>query len=85
MTCPPLTAPLPERASGGVYARLVYLPPYSPDLNPIELVLSKFNRLLTSASARTVDTLWSVCSDVLDRFTEHECRSCFKHCGYRYA
>jgi transposase len=65
-------------------ARLVYLPPYSPDLNPIELVFSKFKWLLKSASARTVETLWSVCSDVLDRFTEQECRNCFRHCGYRY-
>lgn len=64
-------------------ARLVYLPPYSPDLNPIELVFSKFKWLLKSASARTFETLWSVCSDVLDRFTE-ECRNCFRHCGYRY-
>jgi transposase len=65
-------------------ARLVYLPPYSPDLNPIELVFSKFKWLLKSASARTVEALWSVCSDVLDRFTEEECRNCFRHCGYRY-
>ena len=65
-------------------ARLVYLPPYSPDLNPIELVFSKFKWLLKSASARTVEALWSVCGDVLDRFTEAECRSCFRHCGYRY-
>jgi len=64
-------------------ARLVYLPPYSPDLNPIELVFSKFKWLLKSASASTVETLWSVCSDVLDRFTEEECRYCFRHCGYR--
>jgi transposase len=65
-------------------ARLVYLPPYSPDLNPIELVFSKFKWLFKSASARTVEALWSVCGDVLDRFTEAECRSCFRHCGYRY-
>lgn len=65
-------------------ARLVYLPPYSPDLNPIELVFSKFKWLLKSASARTVEALWSVCGDALGRFTEAECRNCFKHCGYRY-
>jgi hypothetical protein len=39
---------------------------------------------LKSASARTVEALWSVCGDVLDRFTETECRNCFQHCGYRY-
>jgi transposase len=65
-------------------ARLVYLPPHNPDLNPIELVFSKFKWLLKCASARTVEILWSVCSDVLDRFTESECRNCFRHCGYRY-
>jgi transposase len=56
----------------------------SPDLNPIELVFSKFQLLLKSASAGTVEALWSVCRDVLARFTETECRNCFQHCGYRY-
>jgi transposase len=65
-------------------ARVFYLPPYSPDLNPIERVFSKFKWLLKSASARTVEALWSVCGDVLDRFTEAECRNCLKHCGSRY-
>lgn len=50
-------------------ARVVYLPPYSPDLNPIELVFSKFKWLRKSASARTVEALWAVCGDVLDRCT----------------
>ena len=53
-----------------VGARVVSLPPHSPDLNPIELVLLKFTWLLKSASARTVQALWSVCGDVLDRLTE---------------
>ena len=65
-------------------ARVLYLPPYSPDMNPIELVFSKFKWLLKSASARSVEALWTVCGDLLDRFTETECRNCFKHCGYRY-
>lgn len=65
-------------------ARLIYLPPYSPDLNPIELVFSKFKWLLKTASARTVESLWSLCGDLIDRFTEVECRNCFRHCGYRY-
>jgi len=65
-------------------ARVVYLPPYSRDLNPIGLVFSKFKRLLKSASARVVEALWSVCGDDLDRFTEPAYRNCFKHCGYRY-
>ena len=55
-----------------VGARLVYLPPYSPDLNPSELVVSKFKWLLKSASASTVGALWSACGAMLDRFTEAE-------------
>jgi transposase len=73
-----------HEAITAVGARLLYLPPYSPDLNPIELVFSKFKWLLRSASARTVESLWSLCGELLDRFTEAECRNCFRHCGYRY-
>ncbi|NCA18000.1 MAG: hypothetical protein EBS90_13320 [Betaproteobacteria bacterium] len=73
-----------REAIESVGARLVYLPPYRPDPNPIELAFSKFKWLLKSASARTVDALWSVCGDMLDRFTEAECRNSFRHCGYRY-
>jgi len=65
-------------------ARIIYLPPYGPDLNPIKLVFSKFQWLLKSASARTVEALWSVCGGVLDRPTETECRNSFRHCGYRH-
>ncbi len=65
-------------------ARLVYLPPYSPDFNPNELAFSKFKWLLKRASARTVETLWTLCGELLDQFTEAECRNCFRHCGYRY-
>lgn len=65
-------------------AQVMYLPPYSPDFNPIELVFAKFKWLLKSASARSVDALWDLCGTILDAFTEHECRNCFKHCGYRY-
>jgi transposase len=73
-----------REAITAVGARLLYLPPYSPDLNQSELVFSKFKWLLRIASARTVETLRSLCGELLDRFTEAECRNCFKHCGYRY-
>lgn len=73
-----------REAIEGAGAKLFYLPPYSPDLTPIELVFSKFKWLLRSAAARTVEALWSVCGDVLGRFTEAECRNCFRPCGYRY-
>ena len=73
-----------REAITAVGARAFYLPPYSPDTNPIELVFSKFKWLLKSASARTVESLWSVRGDLFDRFTEAECRNCCRHCGYRY-
>jgi transposase len=65
-------------------ARLLYLPPYSPDLNPIELVFSKFKDLIRRAAERTVDGLWRLCGELLDRFTPGECRNYLRHCGYRY-
>ena len=65
-------------------AELWYLPPYSPDFNPIELVFAKFKWLLRTAAERTVAALWSRCGELLDRFQETECRNYFRHCGYRY-
>jgi transposase len=68
----------------GAGARVAYLPPYSPDLNPIETVFSKFKSLLRSAAERTVETLWNTCGKLLDEFSESECRKHIHHCGYRY-
>ena len=73
-----------REAIEAVQARLVYLPPYSPDLNPIEQAFSKFKWLLRSAEERTVESLWHTCGQLLDQFTESECRNYFRHCGYRY-
>ena len=66
----------------GAGCRLLYLPPYSPDLNPIENAFSKLKRLLRTAAERTVDGLWSAVGRLLDRFTRRECRNYFRHCGY---
>ncbi len=63
-------------------ARVLYLPPYSPDLNPIELAFSKLKWLLRSAAERTVDALWSRLGQLLDRFPADQCRNYFRHCGY---
>jgi transposase len=63
-------------------ARLMYLPPYSPDLNPIELVFAKLKWLLRSAAERTVEALWSRLGQLLDAFPPHQCRNYFRHCGY---
>lgn len=65
-------------------ATLMFLPPYSPDLNPIEQVFSKFKWLLKSAGQRTVEALWRTCGKLLERFSESECRNYLRHCGYRY-
>lgn len=65
-------------------AKLLYLPPYSPDLNPIENAFAKFKWLLKSAADRTVDALWQTCGRLIDRFTPTECRNYFRHAGYRY-
>ena len=66
----------------GAQAELVYLPPYSPDLNPIELAFSKIKQALRSLAARTVDTLWSCTQGVLDRVTGADAAGFFQHCGY---
>ena len=63
-------------------AKIVYLPPYSPDLNPIELVFSKLKWLLRSAQARTVEALHSLLGTLLDHFPPEECRRYLSHCGY---
>lgn len=71
-----------RKAIEGAGCRLLFLPPYSPDLNPIENAFSKLKRLLRSAAERTVDRLWGAIGNLLDRFTGEECRNYFRHCGY---
>jgi transposase len=66
-------------------ASLRFLPPYSPDLNPIELLSSKLKRLLRSAAARTIDALWHAIGQLLDQFTPAECANYLRHCGYAYS
>ncbi len=63
-------------------ARLLFLPPYSPDFNPIEMAFSKLKALLRKAAARTVDELWSVIADCLAAFKVAECRNYFEAAGY---
>jgi transposase len=62
-------------------ARLLYLPPDSPDLNPIELAFSKLKSLLRTSAERTVDALWSRIGQLLDHFPAQQCRNYFRHCG----
>ncbi len=62
--------------------KLLYLPPYSPDLNPIENAFAKLKALLRTAAARTVEGLWSAIGRCLDCFTSRECVNYFKAAGY---
>ncbi len=63
-------------------ATLRYLPPYSPDFNPIENAFAKLKALLRKAAERTVDALWDPISLVLDAFTPAECANYFAAAGY---
>jgi transposase len=65
-----------------VGAQLLFLPPYSPDLNPIELVFSKVKQLLRSLACRTREALWQTMQSVLDQVTASDAANCFRHCGY---
>jgi transposase len=63
-------------------ARLLYLPAYSPDFNPIEMAFSKFKALLRAAAARTIPDLWEAIRLALDAFTPRDCRNYFAAAGY---
>ena len=63
-------------------AELVYLPPYSPDLNPIELAFSKVKQLLRSLALRNMEVLWQSFQGVLDRISASDAAGYFRHCGY---
>ena len=63
-------------------ASLLYLPAYSPDLNPIEQVFAKLKALLRKAAVRTKDTLWATIGTLLDAFTPDECVNYLANCGY---
>lgn len=63
-------------------AELIFLPPYSPDLNPIELIFAKLKHLLRSLACRTREALWRAMQSVLDQVTASDAANCFHHCGY---
>ena len=63
-------------------ARLLFLPPYLPDFNPIENAFSKLKALLSKAAARTVDGLWKAVASANDTFTPAECANYFAAAGY---
>jgi transposase len=71
-----------QQAIESAGARLVYLPPYSPDLNPIEKAFSKLKAILRKAAARTLEDLCAAIASALDAFQSRECRNYFAACGY---
>jgi transposase len=78
----------PHKASGvrekieAAGATLLYLPPYSPDYNPIENMWSKVKSYLRSAAARTYEALQEAVTSALNKITPDDCRGFFQHCGY---
>lgn len=63
-------------------ATLRFLPPYSPDFNPIEQAFSKLKAHLRKAAERTIHGLWSAIGRIIDLFTPQECVNYFANCGY---
>lgn len=83
---------LPAHKVGGVResieavgAMLVYLPPYSPDLNPIEMAFAKLKALLRKAAARSIEALWDAVAEALRCFTPQDCANFFAAAGYGLA
>ena len=80
---------LPAHKSGAVRhaiqaagAELRFLPPYSPDFNPIEMAFSKLKAFLKKTAARTIDDLWEAIAIGIDTFTPTECQNYFAAAGY---
>jgi transposase len=63
-------------------ARLLYLPSYSPDLNPIEQAFAKLKALLRAKALRTVEALWNALGDIVTCFSPDECANFLRHAGY---
>ena len=66
----------------GAGGTLPYLPPYSPDLNPIEMAFAKLKQLMRSAAHRTIDAMWRDVQRMLDLITPDDAANFVRHCGY---
>jgi transposase len=71
-----------REAIEAVGAHVLYLPAYSPDLNPIEMVFHKIKSILRKMRIRTVDALWDALGSITDCVTAAECQNFFRHAGY---
>ncbi len=76
-------SPGAAKALSDIGAWFLFLPPYSPDLNPIEMAFSKLKALIRMAAARTYDELRKTVGHVCDLFSDEECSNFFKAAGYR--
>ncbi|MGY2803897.1 hypothetical protein ACVIHF_000627 [Bradyrhizobium sp. USDA 4506] len=81
-TCPLIKFMACERPIQAVGASLLYLPPYSPDFNPIEMAFSKLKALLRAAAARSMPDLWQAIANAINRFTPDECRNYLAAAGH---
>ena len=79
------TAEAIRRAIRAAGAKLFFLPPYSPDLNPIEQVFAKLKTLLRKAAERTVEATWKRIGNLLAEFTPQECANYLANAGYASA
>lgn len=80
-----LSAHKSQRAEQAVRAKgawLLFLPPYSPELNPIEMAFSKLKAHLRKTAARTIGDLWKAVGKICDLFSPEECRNYFREAGY---
>jgi transposase len=74
-----------RRAIRAARAKLLFLPPYSPDLNPIEQVFAKLKTLLRKAEPRSIEAVWKGIGQLLDAFTAEECSNYLTNAGYASA
>lgn len=73
-----------RQAVAAVGASVLYLPPYSPDLNPIEQMFAKLKALLRKAAARTRDGLWETIGRLIETFSSSECQNYIQNSGYAF-
>ena len=77
-------SPAAEQAIRERGAWLIFLPPYSPDLNPIEMAFAKLKAHLRARDMRTIDELWKAIGQICDLFTPEECENYFQAAGYGF-
>ena len=78
-------SPLAEKAIRDKGAWVLFLPPYSPDLNPIEMAFAKLKAHLRARAVRTIDALWKAIGQICDLFEPEECKNYFAAAGYGFS